>query len=75
MMDVTWKKRTSKAGVKVVERPESAKKDLILPGILEGLGVGESVAPGLGPAGAHAASVAMTRAPMPMPRAPDLMRS
>ena len=32
-------KRTSKAVVKVVERPESLKKSLMLGGILEGLGV------------------------------------
>jgi NADH-quinone oxidoreductase subunit I len=34
-----FRKRTSKATVKVVSRPESLKKDLILPGIIEGLGI------------------------------------
>lgn len=38
-METTFRKRTSKATVKVVERPESLKKELMLGGIIQGLGV------------------------------------
>jgi NADH-quinone oxidoreductase subunit I len=39
MMETTFRKRTSRAGVKVVARPENLNKDLALGGIIKGLGV------------------------------------
>ena len=39
MSDAVWKKRTSRAGVVVVERPATLANDLALPGILRGIGV------------------------------------
>jgi NADH-quinone oxidoreductase subunit I len=38
-METTFRKRTSKCGVKVVERPENLNKELALGGIIKGLGV------------------------------------
>ncbi len=38
-MESGFKKRTSRAGVKVVHRPETLKKSLLLPGVIQGLGV------------------------------------
>ena len=39
MTEPTWRKRTSRATVRVVPRPETLNKTLGLPGILKGIGV------------------------------------